>query len=55
MRLDVDLSFDAVPERGFGSDDTRSLDLHTLAAAVRSPRRLRRLVRGTRYDEVHVR
>ena len=55
MRLDVDLRFDAVPERSRVSSEGRSLDLHTIAAAIRSPGQLRRLVRGTRYDEVHVR
>lgn len=55
MRLDVDLSFDAVPERTLTPGATRMLDLHTLAAAVRSPRRLRRLLRSEAYDEVSVR
>ena len=54
MRLDVDLSFDAVPEARL-EQGARSLDLHTVAAATRSPRRLRALLRDRRYQEVRVR
>jgi glycosyltransferase involved in cell wall biosynthesis len=55
MRLDVDLSFDAVPGRPLGSGDARPLDLHAIAAAARSPARLRELLRDRPYDEVRVR
>jgi glycosyltransferase involved in cell wall biosynthesis len=55
MRLDVDLSFDAVPEAPLAEDAARSLDLHTVAAATRSPKRLRTLLRDRRYEEVRVR
>ncbi len=55
MRLDVDLGFDAVPGRALGPGDARPLDLHTLAAASRSPQRLRELLRDRPYDEVRVR
>jgi glycosyltransferase involved in cell wall biosynthesis len=53
VRLDVDLAFDAAP--GSTSPDAESLDLHRLAAAVRSPRTLGRLLRARHYDEVRVR
>lgn len=55
MRLDVDLRFDAVPERALGPGRSNALDLHTLAAAVRSPRALRALLRDRQYEEVRVR
>jgi len=58
-RLRIDLSFDAVPAGAAdaGAADavaTRSLDLHTVAAAVRSPRRLAPLLRDRVYEEVSV-
>jgi glycosyltransferase involved in cell wall biosynthesis len=55
MRLDVDLGFDAVPGRALAPGDAASLDLHTLAGALRSPSRLRTLLRDRRYDELRVR
>jgi len=55
VRLEVDLRFDAVPARARAPDESRTLDLHAIAAAIRSPKELRRLVRGTRYEEVRVR
>ena len=54
MRLDVDLRFDAAPGRADGVGEARVLDLHTIAAAARSPRRLAQLLRDRRYDEVRV-
>jgi glycosyltransferase involved in cell wall biosynthesis len=44
-----------VPERTLGPGEARALDLHTLAGALRSPLRLRRLLGGERYSEVRVR
>ena len=55
MRLDVDLSVDAVPEAPLEQGAARNLDLHTVAAATRSPKRLRTLLRDRRYEEVRVR
>jgi glycosyltransferase involved in cell wall biosynthesis len=54
VRLEVDLSFDAVPAAQPDRDTNRRLDLHTLAAAARSPVRLWRLLRAHRYGEVTV-
>jgi glycosyltransferase involved in cell wall biosynthesis len=54
MRLEVDLSFDAAPAAQLEQDTTRSLDLHSVAAATRSPTRLWRLLREHRYEEVTV-
>jgi glycosyltransferase involved in cell wall biosynthesis len=54
MRLDVDLGFDAVPGRPLGPGAARALDLHTIAAATRSPPKLRALLRDRRYEVVHV-
>jgi glycosyltransferase involved in cell wall biosynthesis len=54
MRLDIDLAFDAVPGRTLGTGEARALDLHTLAGAARSPRRLVGLLRDRPYDEVRV-
>ena len=55
VRLDVDLGFDAVPGRPLAPGPAKTLDLHAIAAVVRSPRRLLELLRGERYDEVMVR
>jgi len=54
VRLDVDLAFDAAPGRTSSGVDTRALDLHTLAGALRSPRRLALLLRDQAYDDVYV-
>lgn len=55
MRLDVDLGFDAVPGRALAPGRAQTLDLHAIAAAVRSPRRLRVLLRSQRFEQVLVR
>jgi glycosyltransferase involved in cell wall biosynthesis len=55
VRLDVDLGFDAVPQRPLGPGDADTLDLHRLAAAARSPKKMVRLLRRRTYDEVRVR
>jgi glycosyltransferase involved in cell wall biosynthesis len=53
MRLEVDLSFDAVPRRS--PRGAEALDLHTIAAKLRSPAELRALLRTHRFEEVLVR
>jgi glycosyltransferase involved in cell wall biosynthesis len=55
VRLDVDLGFDAVPGRPLGPGEAEALDLHAIAAVVRSPTRLRALLRSRRYEQVRVR
>jgi glycosyltransferase involved in cell wall biosynthesis len=55
MRLDVDLGFDAVPGRALRAGEAETLDLHTIAAAARSPARLRALLRKRRFQEVLIR
>lgn len=55
MRLDVDLGFDAVPGRRLGPGPARALDLHALAACLRTPAQLWALLRDRDYDEVRVR
>src|SRR5947209_14880268 len=55
MRLDVDLGFDAVPGRALGPGDAAALDLHALAASLRSPRRLLELLRSRRFEELRAR
>jgi glycosyltransferase involved in cell wall biosynthesis len=55
MRLDVDLGFDAVPGRTHGPGQALALDLHTLAASLRSRRRLAELLRAGDFSEVRVR
>jgi glycosyltransferase involved in cell wall biosynthesis len=54
VRLDVDLGFDAVPGRAAQVGEAQALDLHTIAAALRSPRKLRALLRARRFEEVLV-
>jgi glycosyltransferase involved in cell wall biosynthesis len=55
MRLDVDLGFDAVPGRTLGPGEAVALDLHQLAGALRTPARLKQLLRGSRYEQLRVR
>jgi glycosyltransferase involved in cell wall biosynthesis len=55
MRLDVDLGFDAVPGRTLGAGEATTLDLHALAAVLRRPGRLLKLLRARSFDDVHVR
>ena len=52
MTLVVDLDLHAVPE---SVADQTSLDLHTLASRLRSPRRLLGLVRADHHDRVEIR
>src|ERR687895_403525 len=52
MRLLLDLRFDAAEERRDG--DELRLGFHRIAAAARSPRELRQLLRGERYELVTV-
>ena len=52
MTLVVDLELDAVPE---SVADQKSLDLHTLASRLRSPRRLLGLVRADHHERVEIR
>ena len=52
MTLVVDLDLDAVPE---SVANQTSLDLHTLASRLRSPRRLLGLVRADHHDRVEIR
>jgi glycosyltransferase involved in cell wall biosynthesis len=54
MRLEVDLAFDATPDR-VAETERAKLDLDTLAGALRSPGRLSTLLREQRYDAVVVR
>lgn len=54
MRLEVDLRFDATRAPTHADGQRDRLDLSTLAAEVRKPRRLWRLLRQRRYDEVRV-
>jgi glycosyltransferase involved in cell wall biosynthesis len=54
MRLDVDLSFDAVPKRELGPGATGTLDLHAIAASLRAPSALWKQLRAGRYDEVRI-
>jgi glycosyltransferase involved in cell wall biosynthesis len=54
VRLDVDLGFDAVPGRPLADGESQALDLHTIAAALRSPSRLRALLRARAFQEVLV-
>jgi glycosyltransferase involved in cell wall biosynthesis len=52
MRLIVELSEDAVPD---ASSAAASVELHELAAALRTPRVLRRLLRGQQFECVEIR
>ncbi|HEX4838488.1 MAG TPA: glycosyltransferase family 4 protein [Solirubrobacteraceae bacterium] len=54
MRLGVDLGFDAVPGRPLRAGEAQALDLHTIAAALRSPSRFRALLRTRSFKEVVV-
>jgi glycosyltransferase involved in cell wall biosynthesis len=55
MRLDVDLGFDAVPGRKLASGEAVTLDLDRVAASLRTPARLLRLLRERRYEELRIR
>lgn len=55
MRLDVDLSFDAVPGRDLGPGAAQELDLHQIAGSLRAPSALWKRLRDGRYDEVRIR
>ena len=55
MRLDVDLGYDCVPGRTLAEGPAQTIELHAIAAALRSRDRLRAVLRTSRFDEVLVR